>query len=188
MKYENALKNRRIIIRRTRDGEIIADTKILRFNSSTNSVAISADSLSVREDCNVSVLIFGVNNLYEFGGNIRGVVIENEIDVLLGKRKEKENRKKTRYPVMIGGCIKNIKIKDINVKLRTPIEVVTVNMSSNGVLIRADSGCFEIGSKFIIVMEIEKKEMELSCEVVRIQDCKPRTEEYGCRIKEVKLM
>ena len=46
---ENALKNRRILIKNAEDGCIIAGTKIIRFDILTNSVHISVNSLADRK-------------------------------------------------------------------------------------------------------------------------------------------
>ena len=86
------------------------------------------------------------------------------------------------------GQVNAIQIQNQNVSLRKPIEIKTINMSSNGILMKADSGSFYIGSSFSISMIIDQKELEFDCEVVRIQNSKPRTEEYGCKVTEVRLL
>ena len=188
MFYENALKDQRILIRREEDKELLADTKIIRYDILNNSVTISADSLEKKELSNVYILIFGVKKLYEFHGTIRGAMVENEVEVLLGRRKEKEDRKKPRYRIHMKGHVSAIKIEEEAISLRKPIEIKTLNMSSNGILMKADSGSFYIGSCFSISLIIDQKELEFDCEVVRIQNSKPRTEEYGCKVKVVRLV
>lgn len=98
---ENALKNRRILIKNAENGGIIADTRIARFDSLTNSAHISADSLAD---------------------------------------------------------------------------------SINGILMQADYGCFRIGDSFVLNLKVEDGEMELSCEIVRIQNGSMLTdEEWYCK-------
>ena len=188
MFYENAQKDQRILIRREEDKELLADTKIIRYDILNNSVTISADSLVRKELSNVSILIFGVKKLYEFHGTIKGAMVENEIEVLLGTRKVKEDRKKPRYRINMKGHVNIMRIQNEAIALRKPIEIKTLNMSSNGILMKADSGSFYIGSCFSISLIIDYKELEFDCEVVRIQNSKPRTEEYGCKVTEVRLM
>lgn len=182
---ENAVKNRRILIKNTEDGNIIADTKIIRFDSLTNSVHISADSLAVRKFYNISAFIFAEECLYEFPGTIRGALVDNEIEVFLGKSKEKEDRAKTRYPVALEGNIVGIIIEGKMIQLRKTMHIRTINMSANGVLMQADSGCFDIGHTFVLNLEVEDGRIELSCEIIRIQNSDMLTEEYGCRIREI---
>lgn len=182
---ENAVKNRRILIKNTEDGQVIADTKIIRFDVLANSAYISAGSLKDRKYYNISAYIFAEDGLYEFFGTIKGVLVDNEIEVSLGKSKEKEDRAKTRYPVALEGSICGIIIEDRTIRLRKAMQIETINMSANGILMKADSGCFHIGDCFLINLKLEKSEIELSCRIVRIQNECMLTEEYGCSINEI---
>lgn len=182
---ENAVKNRRILIRNMEDGKIIADTKIIRFNSLTNSAYISVNSLAVRKYYNISAIIFAEECLYECYGTIRGALVDNEIEVFLGKSKEKEGRARTRYPVALEGSIVGIIFEGKTIRLRKPMNIRTVNMSANGILMQAHYGCFGIGDAFFLNIDVGDGRMELSCKVVRIQNSGMLTEEYGCRIKEM---
>ena len=182
---ESTVKNCRILIKDTENGQIIADTKINRFNSLRNSVYISADSLKERKYYNISAFIFAKKGLYEFFGTIKGVLVGNEIEVLLGKSKKKEDRGQTRYPTAWKGYIDGIIIEDNIIKLRKAIYIQTVNMSANGILIKADAGCFSIGDCFSLNLKLENSEIKLNCKIVRIQNSSMLTEEYGCRISEL---
>ena len=182
---ESTVKNCRILIKDTENGQIIADTQINRFNSLRNSVYISADSLKERKYYNISAFIFAKKGLYEFFGTIKGVLVGNEIEVLLGKSKKKEDRGQTRYPTAWKGYIDGIIIENSIIKLRKAIYIQTVNMSANGILIKADSGCFGIGDCFSLNLKLENSEIKLNCEIVRIQNSSMLTEEYGCRISEI---
>lgn len=182
---ENELKNRRILIKNTENGKIIADTKIVSFDSVTNSVLIKADSLADKKYYKISAFVFAKECLYEFFGTIRGALVGNEVEVFLGKSKEKEDRARTRYPVALEGKINGILIEGKKIKLRKAMIIQTINMSANGVLMKADSGCFRIGDVFSLNLTVEEGEIELSCKIVRIQNSGMLTEEYGCRIKEI---
>lgn len=182
---ENTVKNRRILIKNTEDGQVIADTKIHSFKNRTNSVLISADSLKERKYYNISAFIFAEECLYEFYGTIKGVLVGNEVEVFLGKSKEKEDRAKTRYPVALEGSIDGIIIEGKMIILRKAIPIRTINMSANGILMITDSGSFNIGDRFTMNLIIENGEIYLDCEIVRIQNSTMLTEEYGCRIREI---
>ena len=185
---EGDLKNRRIIIKNTENDQVIADTRIIRYNSSSNSVMISAASLLEKKFYNISAFIFSENSLYESYGTIRGTVTGNEIEVFLGKSREKEDRAKTRYPISVEGNVKGIYIDDKEISLHRGIHIETINMSANGILIKADAGSFDTGEMFTLVLEMGKDTLELQCEVVRIQSGKELLEEYGCRIDEIKVL
>lgn len=184
---EIEVKNRRILIKNAEDGEIIADTKIIRFDGRANSVHISADSLKDRKYYNISAYIFAEDCLYELSGTIKGVLVDNEIEVFLGKSKEKEDRAKTRYPVALEGSICGIIIEDKTIRLRQAMRIETINMSANGILMKADSGCFHIGDHFLLNLGLEGRVIELSCKIIRIQNECMLTEEYGCRINEISI-
>lgn len=184
---EKTLKNRRILIKNTEDGKIIADTKIDSFDSVTNSVLIRADSLADKKYYTISAFVFAKDCLYEFFGTIRGALVGNEIEVFLGKSKEKEDRARTRYPVAMEGKIDGVVIEGKMIKLRKVMPIRTINMSANGVLMEADTGCFQIGDVFSLNLKVEEGKIELSCEIVRIQNSGMQTEEYGCRIREIRI-
>lgn len=194
---EGELKNRRILIKNVEDDTVIADTEILRFNSASNSVMISADSLQEKKFYNISAMIFMERRLYEFSGTIRGAVVENEVEVFLGKSRAKESRARTRYPIALEGSIKGVYIDAKEISLHKSIRIKTINMSASGVLLQADVGCFNIGEIFSLVLEVQEGILEMQCEVVRIQNAEGNPgedgpeemlrEEYGCRIRETRF-
>lgn len=184
---EGELKNRRIIIKDIENNRVIADTQIIRYNSLENSVMISAASFRDKKFYNISAIIFTEKGLYESFGTIRGVVTGNEIEVFLGKSREKEDRAKTRYPISVAGNVKGIYIDSKEVSLHRGIHIETVNMSANGVLIKADIGSFNVGEIFTLFLEIGKDTLELQCEIVRIHKSDMLLEEYGCRIDEIRI-
>lgn len=185
---EGELKNRRIIIKNIENDQVIADTRIIRYNSLSNSVMISAASLLEKKFYNISAFIFLDNGLYESYGTIRGTVTGNEIEVFLGKSREKEDRAKTRYPISVEGNVKGIYIDNKEISLHRGIHIETINMSANGILIKADAGCFNIGENFSLFLEMGKDTLELHCEVVRTQSGGKLLEEYGCRINEIQVV
>lgn len=184
---EGELKNRRIIIKDIENDKIITDTQIIRYNSLSNSVMISAASFQEKKFYNISAIIFTEKGLYESYGTIRGVITGNEIEVFLGKSREKEDRAKTRYPISLEGNVKGIYIDNKEVSLHRGIHIETVNMSANGVLIKADAGSFDVGEIFTLVLEMGKNTLELQCEIVRIHKSDILLEEYGCRIDEIRV-
>lgn len=183
---ESTLINCRIFISNMEDGEVIADTKIVRFNKVRNAVFISGDSIAEKKPYSITACIFTEGRLYEFAGTIRGGIINNEIEVLLGKKREKEDRGRKRYPMETEGSINGTIVDGKFAPIRPYKMVRTVNMSANGVLIRAEAGYFKIGDGFSLILGSEEKGMAMHCEVVRTQNRNMLTEEYGCRIIETR--
>ena len=182
---ESSIKNRRILIRNIENGETIADTKIKRFDSMANAVYISADSIKDIKYYKLSVFIFADECLYEYYGTTKGVMVGDEIKVLLGKRKDKDDRCRARYPVAMKGSIDGIIIEGRLIELRKIIYIKIINMSANGILMEADSGCFVIGDCFSVRLKVESREINLHCTIVRVQNSSMLTEEYGCKINEI---
>jgi len=185
---EGELKNRRIIIKDIENNRVLADTRIKHYNSLSNSVMISAGSLQEIKFYNISAIIFTEKGLYESCGTVRGIVTGNEIDVFLGKSREKEDRAKTRYPISAEGKVKGIYIDNKEVSLHRGIHIETINMSANGMLIKSEAGSFDVGEIFTLLLEIGKDMLELQCEIVRIHRSDMLIEEYGCRINEIRTV
>ena len=183
---ETTFKNRRILIKNIEDGKIIADTRIIRFDSLANSATISANSLAEHKNYNISAYIFAEECLYEFFGTIKGAMVNNEVEVFLGKSKLKEDRAKTRYPVAMEGNIDGVIVGGRLIHLRKFMHIQTINMSANGILMKADAGCFNIGDSFSLFLKTDERGIEVICEIVRIQNSCMLTEEYGCRIIEIR--
>ena len=183
---EGIFKNCRILIKDIEDGKIIADTRIIRFDSMANSATISANSLAEQKNYNISAYVFAEECLYEFLGTIKGAMVNNEVEVFLGKSKLKEDRAKTRYPVAIEGKIDGVIIDGRLIRLRKFMHIQTINMSANGVLMKADAGCFNVGDRFSLFLKTDERGLEVICEIVRIQNSCMLTEEYGCRIIEIR--
>ncbi len=185
---EGELKNRRIIIKDIESGRIIADTQIIRYNSLSNSVMISTASFQEKKFYNISAIIFTEKGLYESSGTIRGIITGNEIEVFLGRSREKEDRAKTRYPISVVGNVKGIYIDNKEVSLQRGIQIETINMSANGILIKADAGSFDVGEVFTLLLDMGKETLDLQCEIVRIHKSDILLEEYGCRIEEIRTV
>lgn len=188
MILEKDLRGRRIIIKSLDNQKMIADTRISNYDAENSIVRVSAADIPNRKCEQISALIFGNESLYEYIGSIRKTVIANEIEILLGKSREKEDRSQSRYNISMIAAIPSMIITGWNVTLRQPIEVETINISSNGILFRADAGSFYIGSEFMLSLEIEGRAMSLKCEVIRIQNSTIRTEEYGCKVSSAALV
>ncbi len=179
---DNILRSRRILIKKTDDGKVVADTKILKYNKDRNVCYISADSLADKGSYRITALIFGPDKLYEFEGNMSGSVIANTVTVLLGRHKEKEDRGKKRYAISTKGIVTELCFGERQVKLNKPMALMTVNMSSKGILVRMDSGSLEKGDCFRMTIMFEGRTLTFFCTVVRIQNDDMLTEEYGCEI------
>lgn len=182
---EKEIKNRRIIIKNTENDQTIADTKIISYDSDADTILIPAASIQDKKFYRVSAIIFAKEHLYKFHGTIRGNVSSREIEVFLSKRDTEKERRAFRYPVnlegKIEGAYKNGKIDMFNKQ----VPVNAVNMSSNGILLKTETGYFRIGEIYSLLLETDAGILQMQCEVARIQNSGSWSKNYGCRIGNV---
>lgn len=181
MNYANELKGCRVIIRDIADDQIVADTKILAFDSYRNSLRIGASSVNRYGKKSVSVLILNRNGLiYEYAGTMRNAVIANEVEISLGAGRSKEDRKKARYKIETRGEVEAVILEGQTVFLHKPIEISTKNISANGILLETMSGSFEIGNRILLNFKLGESILKNRYEVIRVQNSNLCTEQYGC--------
>ena len=96
----------RIIVKEIAGGKMVLDTRIKSYDPIRKVVKVSAGSLDNRMEHAVTVIIFGPNgSLVEATGNLRKVIIANEVEIELGRSKNGEKRKHVRYPLKEKGYI-----------------------------------------------------------------------------------
>lgn len=182
---EKEIKNRRIIIKDAEDERTIADTEIISYDSIANSILIPANSIQDKKFYRISAIVFAENALYKFYGTIRGVVRSHGIEVFLSKRETEKERQAARYPVDLEGKIEG-KYADGKINMFTRmIPVNAVNMSSNGILLKADTGFFQTDEIYSLLLKTDVGTLRMQCEIVRIQNTGTWSKEYGCRISNM---
>lgn len=182
---EKEIRNCRIIVKDAENDQTIADTRVLGFNSYVNSVNIPAGSIMRRDVSQVYAIIFTKELLYKFNGRFRNEAAEDEMEILLGKSDVLEERRATRYSIGFEGYMTAVYIDGRKTLLPKRIPVQTIDMSANGVLLKADAGRFKIGEIYSLTLRTEAGILSMRCEIVRIQEDDPLFERYGCRIDNV---
>ena len=129
----------------------------------------------------VTVIIFGPNgSLVEAAGNLRKVIIANEVEIELGRSKNGEKRKHVRYPLKEKGYIESVIVDGTLIELQKPIEMETCNISGNGILIQTMAGSGTVGTELRICVKLGDTMLQKTYRIVRIQNANLKTEEYGC--------
>ncbi len=183
---EKEIKNHRIVIKNIENDQTIADTKVIRYDSAVNSVIISAQSIPDKKFYRVYAIIFAENCLYKFYGTIRGVMRENELEVLIGKCETMEERQAVRYSIALEGSVEGVYIDEEKIFLHKSIPIEVIDMSSTGILLKAEAGFFNIGEIYFLMLKTNAGTLKMRCEIVRIKNGgEALTEEYGCRIDKV---
>lgn len=182
---EREIKNHRIIIKDAADNRTLADTEVIRYNSSVNSVIISSQSIPKRKFYQIYAFVFAESYLYKCNGTIREMQKGDEIEVFLGKYESMEERHAVRYSLGLEGSVEGVYIDGNEVPFQKPMPIKTVNMSSTGILLHADDGCFQIGESYALLLKTNIGELKMQCEVVRVTNSDGMTADYGCRIRQV---
>ena len=171
----------RIIVKEIAGGKMVLDTRIKSYDPIRKVVKVSAGSLDNRMEHAVTVIIFGPNgSLVESIGNLRKVVIANEVEIELGKSKNGEKRKHARYPLKEKGYIESVIVDGTLIKLQKPIEMETCNISGNGILIHTMAGSGTVGTEMRICVKLGDTMLQKTYRIVRVQNANLKTEEYGC--------
>ena len=176
----------RIIVKEIAGGKRVLDTRIKSYDPIRKVVKVSAGSLSItliqRFSLNaVTVIIFGPNgSLVEATGNLRKVIIANEVEIELGRSKNGEKRKHARYPLKEKGYIESVIVDGTLIELQKPIEMETCNISGNGILIQTMAGSGTVGTELRICVKLGDTMLQKTYRIVRIQNANLKTEEYGC--------
>ncbi|MDE6983250.1 MAG: PilZ domain-containing protein [Lachnospiraceae bacterium] len=182
---EREIKNHRIIIKDASNNQTIADTEVIRYNSSVNSVIVSTQGLLEKKCYQIYAFLFAESYLYKCSGTIREVLRADEIEVFLGKYETIEERHAIRYSLALEGSVEGVYIDGNEVLFQKPMPIKTVNMSSTGILLHADDGCFQMGESYALLLKTNIGELKMQCEVVRITNSDGMTADYGCRIRQV---
>lgn len=185
MGYPKDLKNCRVLIKDIASGELLADTQITDYDCRAQVLRIQQSGLRVKyeelQGGPVTALVFFQNMLYEYRGVLRKALTAGKIQISLFGGKEYENRQKYRYDMQMTGRIEGIIFGGQKVMLKEPIEVVSKNISGNGILMQAMAGSLEKGDYAEIFLDLKGTYVRGIYEVMRIQNQTLWTEEYGCR-------
>lgn len=171
----------RIIVKEIAGGKRVLDTRIKSYDPIRKVVKVSAGSLDNRMEHAVTVIIFGPNgSLVEATGNLRKVIIANEVEIEPGRSKNGEKRKHARYPLKEKGYIESVIVDGTLIELQKPIEMETCNISGNGILIQTMAGSGTVGTELRICVKLGDTMLQKTYRIVRIQNANLKTEEYGC--------
>lgn len=180
-------KNCRVIIRDIRNDALLADTLLKSWDKERNTIRIESGEMihknmkNVEGDTRVSVLMMFSGELIEFNGILRDRVVANTREIALSRRRERENRKATRYNIDVDGIVEGMVFYKQRIGLRKPIWVRTENISKTGLLIRTLSRSFEVGDVFTLLLELQGQKIRNTYEIVRKQNSGIWQEEYGCK-------
>lgn len=181
VEFTNDLIGCRAQMKDIQSNQLIADTRINAYDSNKKIVKISASDIHSFGEREVSLLVFSKNELFEYFGNLKRVMIANEYEISLYSGGKKEDRKRKRYEIVAEGKVEGIVVNQQKIQLQKPIAFTTRNISADGILIEAMAGSFEKKNQIQVLIELGDNRLQGNYEVVRVQNQSLWTEEYGCR-------
>lgn len=174
------LENCRVIIRETEYNLILADTKILDYDSELLTIQIGSyyfDATSYKE---LSMLVLSGHEVFEFLGKVKRV-FSDHIEIGLYKGKQIENRRAPRYDIHTDGKVDKLIVLGQKVQLKEKIEVHIDNISRKGVRLEALSNTFYPDIPFELTIPNIGYELVLTCCVVWSKNIDYKTSYYGCK-------
>lgn len=177
------LIGRRICVRAWQTGELIAETKINSYDTVKKTMHIGACGVPSRRAQKVQILVFTDSGVYEYIGNLRRSFVSNEMEIALCcPARKKEDRRSRRFAIKERGVVDKICIDGHWVTLRKPIPILTLNISSNGILIRTIAGSFSVKDQIQVAVRLKSGMLRSNYEICRVVDKNTQTEQYGCRL------
>jgi len=140
-------------------------------------VNIMPDELKVNDDCKLLVLSSPIP--CEYQGKVKKV--GGNIFIAMFQGQEKESRSSARYPVSTPALIDALIVDNQLHPLQSPIKVILINISTNGVRFRAPYYSFESGDEFQMHLVISNNRKKITAEVVNFVDNGNTSSDYGCR-------
>lgn len=170
----------KVVFRDLESGVTIAETRVVQCDTIASTIWVPASSFDKVRHRRVSVLIFLPDMVYEYLGMVRAS-IENTIEISLYHGKSRAGRKAPRYNLVSPATIQTLWISQQLFTLRKPMEMMTQNISSSGILI---SGCVNslfLNSAFFLNLKLENQDSSFFCYVVRTVQTDPGLVHYGCK-------
>lgn len=178
------LRQCRIVIRETVNGDTIADTTILAHNQETSEIQIEADAFLVEEGATISALVFSKSGLYETQGTV-GAKDGAKTTIALYEGSDKDDRHAVRYQVNIAGTVDTITRGED--KFPGEFELTVLNMSSIGLLVQAPEGRIKANDVIRFSAVTKGQRIIITAQATRVEEVDAGTEKIGCTIQLVNL-
>lgn len=164
------------------EGVLLTEVKIYDHDRETNTISVSdSPVLSVNLRCELLVLTSPTP--FSFSGVVR--LASSGTMITLFKGKKKENRRNTRYPLSSKATISEYIYEGKAYRLHTPITVDLMNISVNGVRIRARFNTLSANDLFNMQLKMGGRDKVLTAKVVNLKNDERDNSEYGCALTGV---
>lgn len=164
------------------EGTLLTDVKIYDHDNEANIIKVS-NSLVLSANLQCELLILSSPSPFSYYGLVRSTGSDTTITLFKGK--EMENRRNARYTLCCKAKISKYICDGKAYRLHTPIAVDLMNISTNGIRIRARYNTLSADDLFNLQLKMGEREKVLTAKVVNLKDNERENSEYGCALTEV---
>lgn len=164
------------------EGVLQTEVKIYDHDSEANIIKVS-NSLVLSVNMRCELLILSLPAPFSCSGVVRSTGSDTIITLFKGK--ERENRRNARYALSCNAKISEYICEGKAYRLHTPITVNLMNISTNGIRIRARYNTLSADDLFNLQLKMGEREKVLTAKVVNLKDNERESSEYGCALTEV---
>ena len=166
------------------NNEHIADSFITEHDKRSGTILIASLLNNLEQGAKVNIIIVHAGGVASYNGSLRKARGE-EHEIALYNEKHRQARGSHRHKLNTPGTINNIITKDGKQQLNPPLQVIVVNISTTGTLVKAVPGYFKLGAIIEIHLTIHGKEAILLATVVRETKNADSTINYGCKFMHI---
>ncbi len=162
------------------------EAKVVSHNKQFHTIMVSSRDIKLLNSySHVLVIIFADGQLVNYKGTVRKSHDSSSVEIAIYNGTNQESRRHKRFDVNISAFVDRLVISDQSVTLRKPFDILFLNMSSSGALIRTYPGVFFLGTVFRTTVDINGSDMVVLCIVVRVSEKDIETCDYGCEFLEI---
>ena len=178
----NNLRDCKVFINAEKGNQLVAKTVILDYDSERMAITVDGSNFQMKENEKVSLLVLHASSVYEYLGIVRRKDVSGRQEITLFKGHEKEDRESIRYVVNVPGKVEGIFIGNMKAALNPPPEILIVNISTSGILMRTMASTFNVGTSFQFSMSINSNKTVLTAIITRVNHLGNNEFEYGCSL------
>lgn len=182
MSYFNDYSGCKVLIYTEKNEKKIGETVVKRHDKERNIIELENELPLLKEHEKVSLIILEKYTVLECKGTVRKRGGQDHRDIALYQEQIKDKREETRYPTSLKGKAENLIIGGKRVPLSETLDILILDISKDGILIRTKINTFNVGTAFQIKMDINGKETVLNAQVKRIDLVDGSMAQFGCKL------
>lgn len=177
-----------VVVRDLESDEVISKCIILDYDRTTMTITIAEKNFDLSNKIRVLLNIFHGDSIYEFMGTIRKMAFPPSRQISIYKGRLVSDRRAKRYSVASKATVEEIIFDESGEdadKLDPPADVILLNISTNGALIKTNCEELVLDSCFKLKVIIDGEDTFINTTIVRVNKELESGCEYGCRFNYI---